>query len=52
MSASEALSETAEPISGDGSWGTSLICRILGNDTDCMFQRSNMGHEQEKCLTI
>lgn len=47
-SASEALSVTAEPLSGDGSWGTSLICRILGNDTDCMFQ----SHEQEKRLTI
>lgn len=42
----------SEPLSGDGSWGSGLICRILESDTDFMFQRSNTGHEQEKCLTI
>lgn len=42
----------SEPLSGDGSWGSGLICRILGSDTDFMFQRSNTGHEQEKRLTI
>lgn len=48
----DASFRNSEPLSGDGSWGSGLICRILGSDTDFMFQRSNTGHEQEKRLTI